>query len=73
MHEFLDEAIKSGCCILIEVSQMAHNLLINDVPEGHELPVRLTIGSTWILDEKAPSSLILTNQQNHHDRRIKIA
>ena len=24
----------------------------------HELPVRLTIGSTWVIDEKATSSFI---------------
>ena len=34
MHEFLDEAIKSGSCILIEVSQMTHNLLIMMYQKG---------------------------------------
>ena len=73
MHEFLDEAIKSGSCILIEVSQMTHNLLIMMYQKGTNYQCVLQLDQTRVLDEKASSSFILTNQQNHHDRRIKIA
>jgi 6-phosphogluconolactonase len=35
-----------------------------------ELPVRLTIGSTWVLDETAARAFQTTNQCNHYNTRM---
>jgi len=51
--------------ILGEALNNPHNIF--------ELPVRLTIGSTWILDKSATKSFKAANQNNHHNTRILYA
>jgi 6-phosphogluconolactonase len=43
---------------------------LEDPDNINELPVRLTIGSTWLLDEAAAQSFKDSNQHNHHNTRI---
>ena len=63
MHEFLDEAIKSGSCILIEVSQMTHNLLIMMYQKGTNYQLVLQLDQLGYLMKKLQVlSYYLTNK-----------
>lgn len=63
MHEFLDEAIKSGSCILIEVSQMTHNLLIMMYQKGTNYQFVLQLDQLgYLMKKQQVLSCYLTNK-----------